>query len=93
MASLSSESSREVRQSLPVKFHPPRSFKFPRRKFGKGDPWLHYDVSSDSVFYHLCMTAAHEGKLLTSTKKDPAFLSKGYSYLLEGNHCFQEAPS
>ena len=35
MASLSSESLREVKKSLPIKFHPPRSFKFPKRKFGK----------------------------------------------------------
>lgn len=29
------------------------------------------------------MTAAHEGKLLASTKKDPAFLSKGFGYWKE----------
>ena len=34
-----------------------------------------YDIDSDSAFYHLCMTA-HEGKLLASTRRDPAFLSK-----------------
>ena len=106
MASLSSESSREVKKSLPVKFHPPKSFKFPKRKFGtKGEamrsfraewcsddnyPWLHYDVSSDSAFCYLCMTAAHEGKLLASSKKDAAFLSKGYTYWKEATTAFKK---
>jgi len=104
MASLSNEPSREVRESLPVKFHPPRSFKFPKRKFGmKAErsfreewcsdgnyPWLHYNVSSDSAFCHLCMTAAHEGKLKASTKKDPAFLSKGFIYWKEATTAFKK---
>ena len=49
-------------------------------------PWLHYDVSSDSAFCYLCMTAVHEGKLLASSKKDAAFLSIGYT-------CWKEATS
>ena len=106
MASLSSEYSRKVKKSLSIKFHPPRLFKFPKRKFGmKGEavqsfrvewcsdanyPWLHYDVSSDSPFCYLCMSAAHKGKLLASSKKDAAFLSKGYSYWKEVTTAFKE---
>ena len=74
--------------SLPVKFHPPKLFRFLKQIFGMNTersfraewcednhyPWLHYDVSSDSAFCQLCMTAAYEGKLLSSIKKDPAFL-------------------
>ena len=76
---------------LPEKFHPQTTFKFPKRKFGKlgkGErffradwcdkyPWLHYDVQKDVAFCHLCMTAEHENKFLSSTKRDPAFISKG----------------
>jgi len=95
-----------VKKSLPIKFHPPRSFKLPKRKFGtKGEavrlfraewcsdanyPWLHYDVSSDSAFCYLCMIAAHEGKLLASSKKDAAFLSKGYIYWKEATTAFKK---
>ena len=76
--------------SLPVQFHPPKPFSFPKRRFGMKSersfkaewcedgkfPWLHCDIDSDSAFCHLCMTAAHEGKLLASTRRDPAILSK-----------------
>ena len=92
------------RVSLPAKFHPPKSFRFPKRKFGmntersfraelcKDDhyPWLHYNVSSDSAFCNLCMTAAYEGKLLASTKKDPAFLTKGFTYWKEVTTAFKK---
>ena len=77
---------------FPEKFHPRRSFKFPKRKFGKkGEersfrsewcekyPWLHYDAEHDAAFCHLCMRTAHEGKFVASTKRDPAFISKGYT--------------
>ena len=38
------------------------------------------------------MTAAYEGKLIVSTKKDPAFLQYERIYLLEGSdYRFQEA--
>ena len=53
-------------------------------------PWLHYDVSSDSAFSHLCMTAAYEGKLIASTKKDPAFLTKGFTYWKEATTAFKK---
>ena len=53
-------------------------------------PWLHYDVSSDSAFCYLCMTAVHEGKLLASSKKDAAFLSKGYTYWKETTTAFKK---
>ena len=53
-------------------------------------PWLHYDISSDSAFCHLCMTAAYEGKLLASTKKDPFFLTKGFTYWKEVTTVFKK---
>jgi len=72
-------------------FHPGKSFKFPKCKSGAAEnrewcesyPWLYYDVASDSAFCHLCMRAVSEGKLLASTKRDPAFISKGYTYRKE----------
>ena len=36
------------------------------------------------------MTAAHEGKLKASTKKDPAFLSKGFIYWKEATTAFKK---
>ena len=36
------------------------------------------------------MTAAYEGKLLASTKKDPAFLMKGFTYWKEATTTFKK---
>ena len=94
-----------IRASWPVKFHPPESFCFPKRKlrikaersfraewcmWGRPYVWLHYDVSSDSAFCHLCMTAAYEGKLIASTKKDPAFFTKEFTYWKEATTAFKK---
>ena len=84
-----------------VKFHPNKSFKFPKRKFGKNErsfraewcekfDWLHYDVDSDSAFCHLCKSAEAQNKLLASTKKDPAFISRGFTYWKEATTAFQK---
>ena len=86
--------------SVPELFHPGKSFRFPKRKFGATErsfrrqwcdsfPWLHYDVASDSAFCHLCMRAVSEGKLLASTKHDPAFISKGYTYWKEATTAYK----
>ena len=45
--------------------------------------WLHYDISQDSAFCHVCMTAEFEKKFLASTKRDPAFITTGYTYWKE----------
>ena len=58
--------------------------------WGRSYPWLHYDVSSDSAFSHLCITAAYEGKLIASTKEDPAFLTKGFTYWKEATTAFKK---
>ena len=88
--------------SVPDLFHPKRSYKFPRRKFGTtGErsfraewcdtyPWLHYDKVSNSAFCHLCMRAASQGKFLASTKRDPAFISTGYTYWKEATSAFKK---
>ena len=79
-------------KSLPVKFHPPKSFHFPKRLFGsklearsfqsewcdKFD-WLHYDVSCDAAFCYLCMSTEFENKFLESTKRAPAFITTGFT--------------
>ena len=36
------------------------------------------------------MTAAYEGKLLASTKKDPAYLTKGFTYCNEATTAFKK---
>ena len=86
-----------------MKFHPSKTFKFPKRLFGakkversfraewcKDFKWLHYNVESDSAFCHLCQTAEMEKKLLASTKKHPAFLNKGFTYWKEATTAFQK---
>ena len=86
---------------LPVKFHPPKDFHFPRRKFGsKGEErpflaewrakfhWLHYHVGKDIVLCHVCMRAELEKKFLASTKRDAAFIMKGFTYLKEATSSF-----
>ena len=49
-----------------------------------------YNVSSNSAFCHLCITAAYEGKLLESTKKDSGFLTKGFIYWKEATIAFKK---
>jgi len=84
--------------AIPAKFHPSKTFKFLKRPFGAAKKversfkacwcedfqWLHYDVKSDSAFCHLCLTAEVDKKLLASMKKDPAFLTKGFTYWKHG---------
>lgn len=36
------------------------------------------------------MKAAHENTFLTSTKRDPAFLTKGFTYWKEANSAFDK---
>ncbi len=89
--------------SVPEKFHPSTTYTFPKRKFGskaeerscraawfdKYD-WLHYDATADAVFCHLCMCAEFEKKFLASTKRDPAFISKGFTYWKDGTSAFNK---
>ena len=88
---------------VPEKFHLHKLFVFPKRKFGKkGEersfrtewcaqyPWLHYDTKDDAAFCHLCMTAAHQRKFISSTKRDPAFITKGYTYWKEATTAFKK---
>ena len=88
---------------LPPKFHPPRDFRFPKRKFGKkGEersfrsdwctkfPWLHYNVGKDVALCHVCMKAEFEKKSLASTKRDSAFITRGFSYWKNGSPAFTE---
>ena len=56
------------------------------RKVGNYD----YDVQCDAAFCHLCMTASHEGKFLASTKRDPAFISRGFTYWKEATTAFKK---
>ena len=51
--------------------------------------WLHYDVLQDSALCHVCMTAEFEKKFLASTKRDPAFITTGYTYWKEAVTAFK----
>ena len=84
-------------------FRPTKAFKFPKRGFGtKGEErsfraewcdvfsWLHYDVAKDAAFCYLCMRCEAERKFLASTKREPAFVSKGFTYWKEGPKAFKK---
>ena len=88
---------------VPEQFRPSKTYAFPNRKFGsKGEErsckaawfdkydWLHYDATTDAVFCHLCMSAEFEKKFLTSTKRDPAFISKGFTYWKDATSAFNK---
>ena len=94
------------RAHLPDQFQPPKSFCFPKRKFGsKGEErrfraewchlfeWLHYDVGLDVAFCHLRMKCELEKKFLTSTKRELAFISRGFTYWKEGMCAFKKHAS
>ena len=55
-------------------------------------PWLHYDITLDAAFYHVCMSASltDRGPLLKSLKRDPAFNSKGFTYWKDGTTAFKK---
>ena len=101
--STSSGSARASKSSaqVPVKFHPPKGYKFQVRTFGtKGEKrsfrsewcvkydWLHYDCTADAAFCHLCMTIELEKRFLASTKRDPAFITKGYTNWKDATSAF-----
>ena len=83
--------------SVPDLFHPKRSFKFPKRKFGAtgGDrlelngviPTPGYTTTQRAI-RRFAIFAVSEGKLLASTKRDPAFISSGFTYWKEATTAF-----
>ena len=90
-------------QSIPSKFHPPKTYAFPSRKFGFKEEkrsfqadwcqkydWLHYDRNTDAAFCHLCLKAEHEKRFLASTKRDPAFISRGYTNWRDATKAFNK---
>ena len=78
---------------LPTKAHHPKSFKFPKRSFGKKTvvnrsfqsvwfnkyPWLHYIENDDAVLCITCAQASAQKKLQWSSSSDLAFISKGFT--------------
>ena len=77
--------------SVPKKFHPPKSFSFPKRSFRSKkiqhsfrSEWcqefdrLHYDATDDTAYCHLCLCTKAEKRFLARTKREPAFISRGY---------------
>ena len=97
----SNSASLSASTSFPEQFQPRSSFKFPKKKYGKYErsfraewcqqnSWLHYDDSLDAAFCYLCMRAEHEGKFLVSTKREPSFLSKGYTNWKEATSTFKK---
>ena len=88
---------------FPEQFKPGRTYSFPKRKFGKGKDersfradwcdkyeWLHYNADKDAAFCYLCMKTDHERKFLASTKRNQAFLSRGFTYWKAATTAFKK---
>ena len=89
MVIIMASSSRATADSanLIVQHHPPSSYSFPKRSFGKKNivqrscqavwfqswSWLHYDEGQDAVFCYVCMRATKEKKM-SSGSGEPAFV-------------------
>jgi len=101
MSDLSKEIAKEALRP-PEKLHPSKNYTFPKRSFGKQGKdqrsfrsewcisymWLHYDATSDAAFCHHSMTAEFE-KFLANTKRNPAFISAGFTYWKEAVAAFK----
>ena len=108
LASLEPAANHNVRNDeIPEKFHPPKTYKFPKRKFGSTvitersfQPqwcdtykWLHYDKVADAAFCHLCMRTQRGRKLLSSHRREPAFITSGFTNWKEANKGFSKHQS
>ena len=92
---------------IPEKFHPPSTYKFPKRKFGStvitersfqshrcdAYKWLHYDKATDAAFCHVCIRAEREKKFLSSHRREPAFITKGFTNWKKANKGFSKHQS
>ena len=89
--------------TFPDKFQPSASYCFPNRKFGKHSEersfraewcqqfdWLHYNRASDAAFSYICMQAENERKFLGSTKRDQAFITKGFTNWRDATKAFKK---
>lgn len=84
-------------------YHPPPSFKFPTREFGKKYVvkrsfqhswfqkwhWIHYDENNDAAFCHNCVKACKEKKLISSNAES-AFITKGFTNWKDASVKFKE---
>ena len=50
--------------------------------------WLHYDVKTDTAF--MCCECEAEKMFLVSTKREPVFISKGFTYRKEDPKVFKK---
>jgi len=50
-------------------------------------------IEKDAAFCYLCMTADHDGKFLASTKREPAFVSRGFTYWKAAKVAFKKHQS
>lgn len=51
-------------------------------------PWLHCNVMQDAAFCHTCMRVESEKRFPASTKRDPTFIKKGFTYWKEATSAF-----
>ena len=86
---------------LPAEICQPLDLKYPKRSFGNGPersfckelyrkfPWHHYDEKRDAVFCFTCMNAVNKQQLRVSTKRDDAFIARGYKNWKRGTTGFK----
>ena len=77
---------------IPSKSHQLKTFHFPKRSFGRSMvvertfqqgwfnkwPFLHYDECIDSVFCPVCLMSFKLKRMKSSTRTDPAFVTRGF---------------
>ena len=87
--SRASSSRMEVTSEITKPFHPNASFDFKKTKIGQqmrscksqwfeAFPWLHYRPESYTVICYICANQDLKGNLISATKKETTFLSKGF---------------
>ena len=92
MALLTSERNIALPDISDRPYHPPASFVYPKREFGKKNAvkrsfqsswfakwtWLHYCENADVAFCHTCVLALKQKKMQLN-RGDTSFVSKGFS--------------
>ena len=86
---------------LPAEICQRLDLKYPKRSFGNRPeksfckewyrkfPWLHYDEKRDAVSCFPCMNTANKQRLPVSTKRDDAFIARGYKNWKRGTTGFK----
>ncbi|KAL5517004.1 hypothetical protein EMCRGX_G002468 [Ephydatia muelleri] len=84
--------------------HHPKGLTFPKRSFGEKKPvlrsfqaawfkawsFLYYDEGKDLAYCHICVKGFIERKMKSSTRADPAFVTKGFCTWKDATRAFKK---